>query len=154
MKVYNCLKLGITRSIYLNNDNRMFRGGKEQNWCWRGWKRRQQTPETCNENCIAQVGWWEVKMTASRRQKEEFSGRKNWICRYEKSAKKKGTQKSKLNPISRNYLHIHPKEKNFYHQILTCLQGNHNTSNINFFPSADYCQSQTFKFHLLLPLSK
>jgi hypothetical protein len=49
------------------------------------------------KNCIAEVGGWEAKMTAgaSSREEEELSGRRKWMCRYEKSAKRKGTQ-SKL----------------------------------------------------------
>lgn len=50
------------------------------------------------KNCIAEVGGWEAEMTAgaSSREKEALSGRRNWMCRYEKNAKRKETQKSKL----------------------------------------------------------
>lgn len=44
MKVHNCLKLGITRSIYLNNDNRMFRGGEEQKLVLKGVKMEAANP--------------------------------------------------------------------------------------------------------------
>lgn len=38
-------------------------------------------------------------------EKEELSGRKNWMCRYAaEGEKKKGTQKSKLSPIPRKLL--------------------------------------------------
>lgn len=38
-------------------------------------------------------------------EKEELSGRENWMCRYiAEGEKKKGTQKSKLSPIPRKLL--------------------------------------------------
>lgn len=115
------------------------------------------------QNYMTEAGGWDTETTA--REKEVLSSWKKQMCRYvAEGKKKKGTQKSKLNPSPKTLL-LHPhweaeKLAQLYARrtgsdLRTKLRSNHRRSNkTNFSPSssADYCQGQAFKSCLLLSL--